>query len=155
LATPEYIQNRDGLVRVKINDINIKIEELSQLNQLSNLSDAFILLTEIKQDCMMIVDLIAYFEGKDDKILALGDLLGYIYYYIDDIEPEKTNKESLAKNINELVQVNDTFSRVNNSHFKNQEDYLKFLIKELERNIQRYPDNMILKDYSNRKLVGD
>lgn len=117
------------------------------------MSDAFILLTEIKQDSMMIVDLYAYSETKSDKAIALGDLLGYIYYYIDDIELEKANKESLTKNINELVQINNTFSKVTKADLKNQEDYLELLKKELERNIERHPENTILKKYSNRKLV--
>jgi len=133
-------------------DISINIEQLSQLDNSGNLSDAFILLTEIKQDCMMIIDLNVYFEGESDKTLALSDLLGYIYYYIDDIKPEKANKESLAKYVDELVQINNTFSRVNIGHFESQDEYLKFLIKEIEKNIERYPENTILDKYSNRKL---
>ncbi len=145
-------QNLDALVRSKINDININIDKLDKLDNSNNFSDAFILLTEIKQDSKMIVDVYVYSETKNDKAIALGDLLGYIYYYIDDIEPEKTNKESLTKNINELVQINNTFLKVTKADFKNQEDYLEFFKNEIERNIEKHPENAILKKYSNRKL---
>lgn len=44
------------------------------------------------------------------------------------------------------MQVNDTFSRVIKADFKNQDDYLELFKNELERNLERYPENTILKN---------
>jgi len=147
-------RNYDSLISSKIEEININIEELSRGDYSNNLYGAFIILTEIKQSCLMVIELMAYQEDEDksNEEIAIGDLLGGIYNYIDDIKTEGITKESIEMIIGELDQVNTVFSRVKRRNFSEQEEYINTLLEEIERNIDRYPENRILQQYSNRKI---
>lgn len=152
LEYKEYKKNYDPLVHSKIEEININIEMLSTIDYSNNLYDTFIILTEIKQNCLIVVELILYQENGNNKEIAIGDLLGYIYNYIDDIKTEEIIKESIAMIISELEQVNTVFLKVKRRNISEHEEYINILFEEIERSIDRYPENKILQQYSNRKI---
>ncbi|WP_165613062.1 hypothetical protein [Paramaledivibacter caminithermalis] len=147
-TSSKYSKNYYQLIGSAINEINIDIE---RLNHSDNLYATLISLTEIKQNCLMAARFISHQEKKNNE-LAIGDLLGYMFNYIDDIETEEINEQLIKNVVNELSQVNTIFSRVNISILEDKDEYFKLLVKELDINIKRYPKNEILNAYSDRMV---
>lgn len=151
LETSNSVDNYDELISLKKEDINEGIKSLNYNDESDEFYETIVLLTEIKQDSMMVINLISWKEANNKEI-AVGDLLGYMYYYIDDIEFGNISRDMLMEIINELEEVGEVFERVNRSRFDNYNDYINVLWDEVNRNVEKYPNNTILKRYSNRRI---
>ncbi len=148
IRSHEYNSNSYDMIYSTINDINIEIEDLQYS---SNLHETLISLTEIKQNSLMAVKLISSIDPKSNE-LAIGDLLGYIYFFIDDIESKKINKQLLESITNDLTEVNTVFSKISTNNLNDRKEYFNLLVRELNKNVNKYPDNQILSNYFNRKI---
>lgn len=144
----KYDTSYFNLISSTIDDISVGI---SQLEHSNNLYSALINLTEIKENSRTAVTLISYIEQSTNEF-AIGDLLGYIYLYIDDIEYVEINEQLLINISDDLNVINTMFLKANTSFIKDKDEYFKLLVTELDEIIDTYPENIILDLYSNKKI---
>lgn len=148
--TQVKMEKYDELIEMKISHIHEGIDKLNTVNNFDSSYNNIITLTEIKQDCKIVIDLICYKEPTNEE-LAVGDLLGCIYLYIRGVQKEELTDEIIMKSVDDLIQVNILID-VNYNTIDDLYDLYDLILEKTDKNRIRYPNNKILVNYNNRKV---
>lgn len=150
---PQKDKTTYPLIKYNIKNISDGANTLSQIDR-ADKSTVIITLTEIKQNCRFVEQLISYDTNTDDAII-IGDLLYFTYRYIHEAKLDSLDNKSTKQFIEEITIVCDIFASLEFKDFKDPDDYFAYLKKEFYKVMKASPDNTIIQKYQKAITIED